>query len=110
MKKLICGLVILSLVSCSKTVDRNTEETICWIEKHKKPIQVETFIYDKSNRVYTLFSADGKVCATGTVALELPPLIQDSGKTKYDDVIRQEALYQNNIRELERFEIIVKDK
>lgn len=50
---------------------------------------METFIYDKENRNYTLFSADNKICATGTVALELPLLITDSVKIP-DEIIMVE--------------------
>lgn len=82
--KTLLILVSICLLSCdNKTaVENNTENTIRWIETHKKPIQVETFIYDKPFREYTLFSADNKVLATGTVNLELPTIIEDSGSVK----------------------------
>lgn len=82
MYKTILILTSLCLLSCTNktTAESNTEKTINWIETHKKPIQVETFIYDKASRNYTLFSADNKIIATGTVYLELPSIITDSVK------------------------------
>lgn len=92
-KKLIVLTASICLLSCDNktTVDKNTEMTIKWIENNKKPIQVETFIYDKSNRNYTLISADNKICATGTVKLELPLIIEDGGSDKkYRQIIKEQ--------------------
>lgn len=91
-KKILLTLAIICLVSCKESqVDKNTEMTIKWIENNKKPIQVETFIYDKSNRNYTLISADNKICASGTVQLELPLIIEDGGSgKKYRQIIKEQ--------------------
>lgn len=105
MKQILYTALILLLFSCKEsTVDTNTEKTIKWIETHKRPIQVETFICDKEMRNYTLFSADNKLYATGTVDLELPALIVDSVKIPDGIVIDKQDTYEDFIEQAQYLE------
>lgn len=98
MKEILSITAILAVLSCQDKTpqDKRTENTIKWIETHKKPIKVETFIYDKSNRTYTLFSQDHKVYNTGGVDLELPTVITEDVLNKYRESMELDDILERN--------------
>lgn len=117
MKKYLLAILFgTALISCNSPVPKariieNTEKTIKWLEKSKKPIVVRGDLVGEDNTsmtyIYTLQSDDNKFYYTNPVYLKLPDLIEDNPGKKLPEVIIRDTEFdikriEKELREIDK--------